>query len=213
MGDEILLRLKDSIINQDAEVATKLAKEGIDSGLDASEIIDAISAGLRDVGDMFERKELFLPEVVRAANAAKSALAYVIPMIKRSGDKEGKKKRVAIGSLGPHDIGKTIITSMLIAEGFEVLDLGIMLTPERAERLLKENGGADLLALSVLLTSDIKKAAEIILRVKALDPAMKVMVGGAALSKKVAKEIGADAFGSSGEEAIRIAKEFCRGGS
>ncbi len=92
MGDEILLRLKDSIINQDAEVATKLAKEGIDSGLDASEIIDAISAGLRDVGDMFERKELFLPEVVRAANAAKSALAYVIPMIKRSGDKEGKKK-------------------------------------------------------------------------------------------------------------------------
>uniref|UniRef100_A0A7C3J541 Cobalamin-binding protein n=1 Tax=Candidatus Methanomethylicus mesodigestus TaxID=1867258 RepID=A0A7C3J541_9CREN len=213
MGDEILLRLKDSIINQDAEVATRLAKEGIDAGLGAGEIIDAISAGLREVGDMFERKELFLPEVVRAANAAKSALAFVIPMIKRSGDKDAKKKRVAIGSLGPHDIGKTIITSMLIAEGFDVLDLGIMLTAEKAERLIKENGGADLLALSVLLTSDIRKAAEIIARAKAVDPGMKVMVGGAAMSNKVAKEIGADAFGSSGEDAIRIAKGFCRGGS
>ncbi|MCQ5376800.1 MAG: cobalamin-dependent protein [Candidatus Methanomethylicia archaeon] len=212
MGDEILLRLKDSIINQDAEVATRLAKEGVDAGLGAGEIIDAISAGLRDVGDMFERKELFLPEVVRAANAAKSALAFVIPMIKRSGDKDSQKKRVAIGSLGPHDIGKTIITSMLIAEGFDVLDLGIMLTPEKAERLIKENGGADLLALSVLLTSDIRKAAEIIARAKAVDPRMKVMVGGAAMSNKVAKEIGADAFGSSGEDAIRIAKGFCRGG-
>lgn len=207
--NEGALKLKDSIINQDAEAATRLTKEGIDAGARPSEIIDAISAGLREVGDMFERKELFLPEVVRAANAAKCALALVIPLLKSSREKNANRKRVAIGSLGPHDIGKTIITAMLIAEGFDVLDLGIMLTPQKVEGALKENGPIDLLALSVLLTSDIKKASEIIARAKSIDPKIKVMVGGAAMSKKIAKEIGADAFGNNSEEAIQIAKGCC----
>jgi len=211
LADDILIALKEAIINQDSGVAADLTKASLAEGRSPNEIIEAISDGLKQVGDLFENQEMFLPEVLRAANAAKRSLEAVIPLVRSSGGSYGRgggKGTVAIGSLGPHDIGKTIIISMLIAAGFDVLDLGIMLTPDKVERAMRESPSVKILALSALLTSDIGKTSEIIKRVRGLGTGVKIMVGGAAMSPKVMREVGADAYGKDGDEAVKIARGF-----
>ena len=214
MADDILKRLKEAIINQDSGVAVDLTKASLAEGRSPNDVIDTVSDGLKQVGDLFERQDMFLPEVLRAANAAKRSLELAIPLVRSGGATGGRgstKGIAAIGSLGPHDIGKTIITSMLIAAGFDVIDLGIMLTPEKAEKAMRENPGVKILGLSALLTSDIGKTADIIKRVKGLGTGIKIMVGGAAMNPKVMKEIGADAYGKDGNEAVKIAVGFADG--
>ncbi len=210
MSEDLLSRLKNVVVNQDSKLVLELTKRLLDKGEDPVRITDLIADGLKEVGDMYERQELFLPEVMRAANAAKVALNMVIPAIQsKSGGSApgGNKERIAIGSLGPHDIGKTLVAAMLVSDGFEVMDLGTMITPEKvfgiADRI-------SILGLSVLLTSDVRKAAEIIKRAKAANAAIKVMVGGVAMNEKVAVEIGADAYGKDAKEAVRIAREIFR---
>ncbi len=214
MVDDILKELKGAVIDQNPDVAVDLTKASLAAGISPNEVIDAISDGLKEVGDLFERHELFLPEVMRSANAAKRSLELVIPLVKKGGGggKGGMKGAVAIGSLGPHDIGKTIIHSMLIAASFEVIDMGIMLTPEKVEKAIKENPAVKVLGLSVLLTSDIGKAGNIVRRAKAASPGIKVMVGGSAMSLKVMKEMEADGFGKNANEAVKLAKGFMDAG-
>jgi len=215
LADDILKRLKEAVINQDSGGAVDLTKAILAGGRSPNEVVDTISDGLKQVGDLFECQEMFLPEVLRAANAAKRSLELVIPLVRSGeggrggrGGRGGTKGTVAIGSLGPHDIGKTIISAMLIAAGFNLADFGIMLTPDKVEKAMRESPDVRILALSVLLTSDIGKTAEIIRRVKVLGMGTKIMVGGAAMSPKVMKEIGADAYGKDGDEAVRLAIGF-----
>jgi 5-methyltetrahydrofolate--homocysteine methyltransferase len=177
--------------------------------IDPAEIIDVAAGALKEVGDLFEGGELFLPEVMRAANAAKASLNIVLPLAANTGTRgRGSRGQVAIGSLGPHDIGKTIVTSMLIADGFDVLDIGTCITPTKVEEALEVGTSACVLALSVLLTSDIDKSAEIIRRSKLTRGSLKVMVGGAAMNDKVAKMIGADAYGVDANEAVKLVRKF-----
>jgi methanogenic corrinoid protein MtbC1 len=185
-----------------------ITKTCLGEGIEPAEIIDAAASALKEVGDLFEGGELFLPEVMRAANAAKASLNMVLPLATNNGARgRGSRGQVAIGSLGPHDIGKTIVTSMLIADGFDVLDMGTCITPAIVDEALKR-GTPGVLALSVLLTSDIDKSAEIIRRSKAARGNLKVMVGGAAMNDKVAKRIGADAYGTDADEGVRLARKF-----
>jgi len=203
-----LKRLREAIVKQELNVATEATVTSLREGASPKEVIDAVSETLKVVGDLFECGELFLPEVMRAANVAKVSLNLVLPLMSKGTAARGSSKgRIAIGSLGPHDIGKTIVASMLIAEGFEIVDMGISLNPERAERFLQDNE-ADILALSVLLTSDIDRAAEVIRRAKGLKGSLKVMVGGVAINEAVAKRIGSDAYGRDAIEGVRIAREL-----
>ncbi|MEM2125467.1 MAG: cobalamin-dependent protein [Candidatus Methanosuratincola sp.] len=209
MSDDLLMMLKKALISQDSKLALELTKQLLGNGEDPVKIADLIAEGLKEVGDLFEAQELFLPEVMRAANAAKVALNLVIPAIESRGDAtRAGKGRVAIGSLGPHDIGKTLVAAMLVSDGFDVLDLGILITPER---VLGVANSVQVVGLSVLLTSDVRKAAEIIKKVKANNGSVKFMVGGAAMSQKIAIEIGADAYGRDAKEAVRIAREMLGG--
>ncbi|MEJ5293431.1 MAG: cobalamin-dependent protein [Candidatus Methanosuratincola sp.] len=206
MSDDLLARLKNALISQDSRLALELTKQLLGKGEDPVRIADLIAEGLKEVGDLFEAQELFLPEVMRAANAAKVALNLVIPAIEsRGGAARSSKGRIAIGSLGPHDIGKTLVSAMLVSDGFDVLDLGTSLSPERA---LNAANGVQIIGLSILLTSDIRKAAEIIRKVKDNNASVKFMVGGAAVNEKIAAEIGADAYGRDAKEAVRIAREM-----
>ncbi|MDI9608768.1 MAG: cobalamin-dependent protein [Candidatus Verstraetearchaeota archaeon] len=209
MSDDLLMMLKKALISQDSKLALELTKQLLGNGEDPVKIADLIAEGLKEVGDLFEAQELFLPEVMRAANAAKVALNLVIPAIESRGDAtRAGKGRVAIGSLGPHDIGKTLVAAMLVSDGFDVLDLGTLITPER---VLGVANSVQVVGLSVLLTSDVRKAAEIIKKVKANNSSVKFMVGGAAMSQKIAIEIGADAYGRDAKEAVRIAREMLGG--
>lgn len=209
MSDDLLMRLKNALISQDSRLALELTKQLLGNGEDPVKIADLIAEGLKEVGDLFEAQELFLPEVMRAANAAKVALNLVIPAIKsQGGTTRAGKGRVAIGSLGPHDIGKTLVAAMLVSDGFDVLDLGTLLTPDR---VMGVANSVQIVGLSVLLTSDIRKAAEIIKKVKTDNSSIKFMVGGAAMSQKIAIDIGADAYGRDAKEAVRIAREMLGG--
>ncbi len=206
-----LKKLTEMIVRQDTKSAVEATEACVAAGVNPREIINAISGGLKKVGDMFENCELFLPEVVASANAAKTSLQIVLPLLRGSAG-EGEKERaggsVAIGSMGPHDIGKSIVSSMLMAEGFDVLDLGTNLSGEKVVQAVRESR-PDVLAISILLTSDVERAAEIIKGVRALrEIKIKIIVGGAAVNESAAERIGADAFGKDAHEAVRLAKSF-----
>jgi 5-methyltetrahydrofolate--homocysteine methyltransferase len=208
LSQENLKRLRKAIIKQELKVANEATVACLREGATPKAIIDAISETLKVVGDLFECGELFLPEVMRAANVAKASLNLVLPLIGKEGAARGSTKgRIAIGSLGPHDIGKTIVASTLIADGFDITDMGISVNPEKAEKFLQENA-VDILALSVLLTSDIDKAAEVIRRVRRRKSSLKVMVGGVAMNETVARRIGSDAYGRDATEGVKIAREI-----
>jgi methanogenic corrinoid protein MtbC1 len=203
-----LKRLREAIVKQELNIATEVTTSSLREGASPKEVINAVSETLRVVGDLFECGELFLPEVMRAANVAKASLNLALPLLKREeGERRSLRGRIVIGSMGPHDIGKTIVASMLIAEGFEIADMGINLNPDKAERFLHENE-ADILALSVLLTSDIDKATEVIRRARRVKGSLKVMVGGVALNETIAKRIGSDAYGKDAIEGVRIARQL-----
>jgi 5-methyltetrahydrofolate--homocysteine methyltransferase len=211
MGSECLMEIRRAIIEQDLVGALEATKRCLSGGLASKDIVDAVAAALKEVGDLFECGEMFLPEVMRSANAAKGALNLVLPAhSKEGGQPKAGKGRIAFGSLGPHDIGKTIVSSMLIGDGFSIIDLGISLTPEKAEKVLKE-GSADILALSVLLTSDLEKGGRVIARAREIRPGIKVMVGGAATNPKVAARMGSDGYGKDAAEAVRLARRFVKG--
>ncbi len=198
--------LKEALIEQNQKKAKDLTEEFLRAGVQPKDIIEVISDGLKLVGDLFERGELFLPEVMRSANAAKASLSVVLPMMVKEKAREGRGV-IAIGSLGPHDIGKTIVSSTLIADGFRVLDMGINVTPGVVEDFLRNNE-VDILALSILLTSDIDKCANVIERARKVRGGIKVMVGGAAMSPETARKIKADAYGRDANEAVKIAREL-----
>lgn len=203
--------LKEALIEQNQQKAREVTEGCLREGLQPKKIIDTISEGLKVVGDLFERGELFLPEVMRAANAAKASLNVVLPMMVKEKVAEGKGV-IAIGSLGPHDIGKTIVSSMLIADGFKVLDMGVNASPSVVEEVLRRER-VDILALSILLTSDIEKAERIIERSRIVVNGLKVMVGGAAMNKEMARKIKADAYGKDANEAVKIARRLVGGKS
>ncbi|MEM4479039.1 MAG: cobalamin-dependent protein [Candidatus Methanomethylicaceae archaeon] len=201
--------LKNAIIEQNQKKAKEITENLIKSGIDINEIINAITNGLRIVGELFEKGELFLPEVIRAANTAKTSLNLILPKIleKKSNSNNGT---IAIGSLGPHDIGKTLVSAALIANGFKVIDMGININLNIVEKTLKEND-IDILALSIMLTSDIEKAKIIIERVRKLFKELKIIVGGAVINENIAKEIKADAYGKDEKEAVEIVKKLLGG--
>ncbi|MCS7098424.1 MAG: cobalamin-dependent protein [Candidatus Methanomethyliaceae archaeon] len=206
---ELLEELKNSIISQNQKRVKELTEELIKSGMDINIIINAITEALKIVGDRFNNGDLFLPEVIRAANASKAALNLILPkMLERKTD--DYKGTIAIGSLGPHDIGKTIVSAALIANGFRVIDMGVNITPEVVEKTLRENE-VHILALSILLTSDIEKARIIIERAKKLTNGLRVMVGGAVMNESIASNIKADAYGKNADEAVEIANKLIRG--
>lgn len=203
--------IKKAIIGQDLGRAVDCAKRCLSGGIAGKDVVDAIAAALKEVGDLFERGELFLPEVMRSANAAKGALNLVLPKLsKESGAGKAGRGLVAIGSLGPHDIGKTIVSSMLIGDGFRIVDLGTSVTPERIEKGISETN-PDILALSVLLTSDLEKARKAIAKAREAKPGISVMVGGAAITQKTASAMGADGFGKDGGEAVKLGRKFLEG--
>lgn len=208
MVGECLKEIKRAIIEQDLGGAVEGTRRCLSDGVAGKDIVDAIAAALKEVGDLFECGEMFLPEVMRSANASKGALNLVLPAISKEGGRpKAGKGRVAIGSLGPHDIGKTIVSSTLLGDGFSVIDLGVSLTPEKAEKALSDEA-ADILGLSVLLTSDLDRARRVIAKVKEVRPGIRVMVGGAATSPKAAVAMGADSHGKDAADAVRLAREF-----
>jgi len=212
VADDIYAKMAQSVIDGEAEEAAALAAEGLKQGLSPTDILDkGFVKGIEEVGDLFGRGEFFLPELVQGAEAMKAAVAVLRPELDKS--KEGRKvagKAVAGTVAGDiHEIGKTIVCSMLSAAGFEVTDLGPDVSVETFIAKVKELK-PDLLLLSALLTTTMPNQQKTIQALKdaGLREQVKVMIGGAPTTRAWADEIGADGYAEDAIEAVAAAKQL-----
>ena len=210
MADDLYAQMKQTVIDGEVEDAERLAKEGLDAGLDPSEILDkGFVKGIEEVGDLFGKGEFFLPELVQGAEAMKAAVAVLQPAIDAAG---GARTTLGVAVAGTvagdiHEIGKTIVCSMLSAAGFTVTDVGCDVPVATFVEKCQEEG-ADLLLLSALLTTTMPNQQKTIEALKAagLRDSVKVMIGGAPTTRAWADEIGADGYAEDAIEAVATAK-------
>lgn len=210
--EKITRELRRTVMSYDVEGATLAAKKAVEVGVDPLRAIeDGLAQGIREVGDKFDKGEIFLPELVMAAEAMKSALEVLEPELKRKKKERKTLGRVLLGTVEGdiHNIGKTIVAAMLTANGFEVIDVGVDVPTERFVEKVRELK-PDILGLSALLTTTLPAQGAVIetLKKEGLRPTLKVIIGGAPASKEWAEKIGADGYGANAVEAVEVAKKL-----
>jgi corrinoid protein of di/trimethylamine methyltransferase len=203
-----LKKLYDAILNGDNKAAVAITKEALAENADPIEMVTGYMVPAMDeVGKRFECEEYFVPELLLAARAMKGALALLRPLLAERGAEP--LGRVAIGTVKGdlHDIGKNLIASMLEGGGFEIIDLGADVAPERFVQAVKEKN-ANLVCLSALLTVTMPSMKTTIEALKAagVRDRVKVLIGGAPVTQQYADEIGADGYGSSASSAVPLAR-------
>ena len=207
---ELLNKIEESIIQGDKEEAERLAREALSRKMDLSDVVDrGYVPGIQKVGELWQKGEYFLPELITSAECMKAAMVVLEPELKRAQKYIKSIGKVVIGTvLGDiHDIGKNLVSAMLSANGFEVIDLGADVAIERFIQKAEEES-ADFICLSALLTTTMLGQKQIIemLKERNLYGHFKVLVGGAPVNQRWAKEIGADGYAENAVAAVELAK-------
>ncbi|NIR87454.1 dimethylamine corrinoid protein 3 [Candidatus Bathyarchaeota archaeon] len=208
MGEEELLKkLSEAVIACDKEAVVKTAREAIEKGLDPVKAIEkGLSVGAIAVGKKFDRLEIFLTDLMMAAEAMKAGLDVLLPLIPE--EKILKKGTIVSGTVKGdiHDIGKNIVSALFSANGFEVHDLGVDV-PASKFIMEAEKVGADIIAMSALMSSTIGGQKDVIdyLRETGKRGKFIVMVGGGPTTQEWAEEIGADGYAETATEAVKAA--------
>lgn len=204
--------LFEAIVAGDATRAASLTESYLGQGMSAQAILtEHMIPALGDVGERFENGELFIPELLISARAMKAGLALIRPLLAESS--VANQGRVVIGTVQGdlHDIGKNIVSAMLEGGGFEVIDLGIGVSPQKFIEAIRENQ-AQILGMSALLTTTMfsMRATIEALESAGLRQQVKVMVGGAPVTQTFAEEIGADGFSNNANGALALAREWTK---
>jgi methanogenic corrinoid protein MtbC1 len=211
MSQDTLKELASAVKGFDAVGAANCAQRALREGIDPVEALDALTGVIREVGDAFGAGECFLPELVSAAEAMQNALPILEAEIKKRGGKRGSAGKVVVGTVfgDIHNIGKTILCTLLTADGFEVIDLGIDVPRDRFVSVVKEHG-PDLLAMSALLTITAQEQRLVIeaLAREGIRDGLKVIVGGGAISEHFARSIGADGYDPTAPGGVRVARDL-----
>jgi len=205
-----LTKLHDAILNGDAKTSVAVTKEALAENVDPMDLVTKYMVPAMDeVGRRFECEEYFVPELLLAARAMKGALELIRPLLVARGDKPVAK--VVIGTVKGdlHDIGKNLVSAMLEGGGFEIVDLGSDVPPEKFVEAVQSTG-ANIVALSALLTVPMPSMQPTIEALKhaGLGDKVKVMVGGAPVTNQYAQEIGADGYGESASTAVHLARKL-----
>ncbi|MBS7637123.1 corrinoid protein, partial [Candidatus Bathyarchaeota archaeon] len=208
--ESVIERLRLSVLNYNADEAVSAAKEAVKLGVDLLKAIEeGLAKGIREVGEKFANGEAFLPELVMAAETMKRALEVLEPELKRKKKERKSLGKVLLGTVAGdiHSIGKTIVGSMLTANGFEVHDIGEDVPAEKFVEKVKELK-PDIVGLSALLTTTLPEQRTVIeaLKREGLREKVKVIIGGAPASREWAEEIGADGYGADATEAVEVVK-------
>jgi corrinoid protein of di/trimethylamine methyltransferase len=210
MSTELFAQMAQSIIDGDQEVSADLARQALAAGLDPLEAITkGYMPGVNKVGDDFACGVAFLPELVMAGEAMKAAIAVLEPAMKASGTSRQILGKVVLATVEGdiHEIGKSLVGTMLTSSGFEVYDLGVDVPA--AEILAKaQEVGADIIGLSALLTTTMVKQKEVIDEVTRRGMKVKVMVGGAPVTREWVQKIEADGYSEDAIGAVNVAKEL-----
>ncbi|NIU84332.1 MAG: hypothetical protein GWN64_12880 [Candidatus Thorarchaeota archaeon] len=208
----MIRRLRESVISYDEKGVKEAALAAIEEGIDITEAIEkGLSEGIREVGEKFDKLEVFLTELMLAAEAMKAGMNILLPKIPK--EKILKRRKVVIGTVKGdiHDIGKNIAAALLTASGFDVYDLGTDVPISKFVEEAEKNE-ADIIALSALMTSTISGQKDVISYLKESGKRENyiVMVGGGPTTNEWAEEIGADGYAETAKEgadtALRLLK-------
>jgi methylmalonyl-CoA mutase cobalamin-binding domain/chain len=207
-----LKQLYDAVLAGDAASAKVLTELALADGIEPMQLVTGfMSPAMGEAGRRFEEGEYFVPQLLRSARAMKTSLALIRPLLASHGSHA--IGRVVIGTVKGdlHDIGKNIVAAVLEGGGFEVIDLGVGVSPESFIAAIREKEPV-IVGLSALLTTTMLGMRDTIEAMKqaGVRDHVKVLVGGAPVTRAFAQEIGADDFGSSAVEALRIAKGFLK---
>lgn len=202
---EILERLKQAVINYDEDSSKEAAKDAINNGIDAAEaIFNGLVKGMEEVGRLFEAQEYFVPELLMCADALYAGLDILKPHMKKLD--LGVKGSVVIGTVegDVHDIGKNIVKMMFDVAGFNVYDLGRDVPLDKfVEEQLRTD--SDLVCLSAMMTTTMVGMKSVIDKIKAKNPNVKIMIGGAPVSQDIAEKWGADGYAKDASNALKDA--------
>ena len=211
MALEVIENLKRAVMEYDAQGAASWARKAVTEGVEPVKAMKALTEAIRQVGDRFGKGELWLPDLVGAADAMQAAMPIIEEELKKAGAKRESLGIVVVGTVfgDIHDIGKAMVGTLLTAGGFEVHDLGVNI---RAEEFLGavDRFKADILAMSALLTMTASEQRKIIeaLKERGIRDKVKVMVGGGAITQEFADEIGADGYDPTAPGAVTLAKRL-----
>jgi len=208
MGDNPA-KVTDAIVNLELEEIPALVKEALDAGVDATDILGAMSTGMTKVGELFEQGEYYLADLVLAGEVMKDGLQVLEPQLKAGS--LGKKGTVVLCTVKGdiHEIGKNLVATMLSSSGFKVVDLGVDVHEDRIVEAVRSND-AGAVGLSVLLTSMVDSISDVVSALSAagLRDKVKIAIGGACTTDELAEKMGVDALGRDAVEAVRIFESF-----
>jgi 5-methyltetrahydrofolate--homocysteine methyltransferase len=209
----LLKKISEHLLCGDDEKVAKLVQRAIGEGLPPQQILDnGLVAGMTVVGERFKAHEIFLPDVVLAARAMYAGMDALKPLLIQAGIPSLGK--VVLGSVQGdlHDIGKNLVGIVLKGAGFEIIDLGYDVEPERFVRTATEHG-ASVIGMSALLTTTMPQMAKVVelLTQQGLAGKVRTIVGGAPVSEAFARQIGADAYGFDAVNAVERVKSLVGG--
>ena len=207
-AERIYESMRKSIENYDSDAAVAAAEEAVAAGLDLLEAVEKGFAGpIRELGEAFDRMEIFLPELTLGADAMKAGVAVLEKALDEQGAKLEKKAVVVIGTVEGdiHDIGKSVDATLLQANGYEVYDLGVEVPSTRIIDAA-ESHNADVIAMSALLSTTMLYQRDVIelLKNKGTRDNYYILVGGAPVTQSWAEEIGANGFANDAFEAVQL---------
>lgn len=217
MSEDLFAAMRQSIVEGAPQTATALAQEALHRGEDPLHAIDqGLIPGMHFVGEQFGLRKVFLPDMLASAEAMKAAMAVLEPELKRRGEQRPSLGTVLLGTTKGdiHEIGKTLVGTLLTAHGFRVHDLGVDVPAEQFAAKACELE-ADVVGVSALLTTTMVGQRAVIeaLDRQGLRPRVKVMVGGAPVTRRWAEEIGADGYGKDAVSAVTLATSLVSGKS
>ena len=203
-----LKTLADAIIKGDQNGAVEITKAALEEGTSAESVLnDGLIAGMDVIGGRFKKNEVYIPEVLIAARAMKMAMEVLEPELIKAGVKPRGKFLIGTVQGDLHDIGKNLVAMMLKGAGFEVVDLGVDIGPEKFVEQAKATG-AQVVGMSALLTTTMPSIEKTLNALKEAGVSAKVMIGGAPVTQGYADKVGADGYSPDAASAVDLAKSL-----
>jgi len=208
--EKILGKIRDAVVNLDIDGVKKACKEAVDAGIPAYRAVtEGMAKGMEVVGQKYEANEYFLAELIMAGETMKEGVAVLEPYLKAGDVKTIGKVVIGTARGDLHDIGKNVVVTLLNAAGFEVIDLGVDVPPEKFVEAVKKNK-PNIVGISALLTTTMVEMDNVVKALKEarLRDKIKIIIGGAPITPEYAKKIGADAAAKDAVEGVNTCKAW-----
>jgi methylmalonyl-CoA mutase cobalamin-binding domain/chain len=207
MGED--KNIYEALVNLNEKKVIKLVEESLDSGVFAGDIIKELQVALTEIGNRYEREEYFVPELIYSGEIMKGAMKIITPRM-RSEEKAPTKGKVVIGTVSGdiHDIGKDLVVMVLRNAGFEVIDLGVDVAPQKFIETI-ENSNAKVLGMSCLLTTSFKSISGTVKEIEkaGIRDKVTIIIGGSPITELVKNNTGCDYYGKNAVEGLKLIKE------